>query len=76
MEMNPQSFPFGQKGIIVSGELLGWRVEIVDDTAGKQADTSFVFKILTQSQKTSWEGLIGGLNTPYTWAENSAYWSV
>jgi len=33
MKPNLPSFPFSQKGIIVSGEHLGWTVEIVDDSA-------------------------------------------
>ncbi|MET4076541.1 hypothetical protein [Hymenobacter sp. UYCo722] len=33
METNPQPFPFGQKGTILSGEHPGWSIEIVDDTA-------------------------------------------
>ena len=32
MDTNPQSFPFGQKGVIVSSEYAGWTVEVVDDT--------------------------------------------
>jgi hypothetical protein len=33
MKANPQPFPFGQKGIIISGDHPGWSIEIVDDTA-------------------------------------------
>ena len=35
MEAKPQPFPFGQKGLITSGEHQGWSVEIVDDTEGE-----------------------------------------
>lgn len=35
MEAKPQSCPFGQKGLITSGEYQGWSVEIVDDTEGE-----------------------------------------
>jgi hypothetical protein len=31
METNPQSFPFGQRGTILTGENAGWSVVIVDD---------------------------------------------
>ena len=34
MEEKPQPFPFGQKGIIISGEYPGWIVEIEDDREG------------------------------------------
>ena len=35
MEERPQPFPFGQKGIIISGEYPSWSVEIVDDRVGE-----------------------------------------